>query len=224
MDLQEFTPEIIESLFPGIYNNIIYDNIIKNCLTIDDLIKFNLCHIMDKTYRFCYSNNFLLTDLEIYKLFEINKKGIITLSLFIEQPNKYNVYQKNNTNCRCINDIHPITRYAKKYLSFYIPKSFLTIIHTIFDKLKKQYNNLHILYQTDNNFDNYNIPLTFDENFIPLITTQYLIHTINQTPDHFTNNLKYKLKNEYIGIIIYEDNINTTTDLITPLFEFSVSN
>ena len=109
-------------------------------------------------------------------------------------------------------------------MSFYIPKKLLNNIYYLFNNLKLQYPSINILYQTDNNFDNYNIPLTFDENFTPLITSQYLIHTINQTPDYFTNNLKYKLKNEYIGIIIFEDDINTTTDLITPLFEFSVSN
>lgn len=212
-----------------------YDKTKQFCTTLDNLIIINLKTLFNTGYDFIYPNlnSYDYKDLDM--LFDINKsKKIITLMLSNRNQNNYNydVYDDENP-------INRTTKY-KKYVSCYIKKSllpsFTKSIETISQKqeldikIKDEYELTNFDYKEFADM-NHNIEvqkkLTF-ENTLTFIDNGngfksfYDINRIFKYDIHFLNNdIMNELKNDYIGILVYEDAINTETNLIEIIYKIN---
>ncbi len=216
-DVHSITTFDIHTAVPTVYNTLLKDFIIKNCKNIESFVIANLYHLLEKTYWFCYPKNFVTTDEDINNLFVLNKKGIITLSLFNQMPNPDNVYQLQE-DISCYEDITPITSYAKKYVSFYIPIWLAVYLRMYIENVKYFNPNIKMFFQNELEYNN--VDLTFDTNGTPLITSENIKKIMQLSPEYFCSNVQSALYTNYIGCIIYEESINSTTDIISVLKYF----
>jgi hypothetical protein len=222
----EITPDVINKNIPTIYDTILYNYVIQNCKTVDNFIIANLYHLMEKTYWFCYPMNFIINDAEVQKLFRINSHGVISLSLFNQPPNENNIYQKLNANIRSEKDIVPNTKYTKKYFTCYIPHNLISYLNSYINSINSDtsgkyiLNNLNILFENQVEYFKEHIVLTYDEFQQPQITGNYIYDILVNSLKHFSTELQDKLKNNYVGCLIFEDSINSNTDLISIMNNF----
>jgi hypothetical protein len=132
-------------------------------------------------------------------------------------PNPDNVYQLQK-DISCYEDITPITSYAKKYVSFYIPIWLAVYLRMYIENVKYFNPNIKMFFQNELEYNN--VDLTFDTNGTPLITSENIKKIMQLSPEYFCSNIQSALYTNYIGCIIYEESINSTTDIISVLKYF----
>ena len=204
------------------YNCILSNDMLTFCTNIDKFIIANLHNLIDKLYWFIYSNNFLITESDMWMLFEINKsRTIITLNLFNQKKNELDSYGSRKYDGDCESDfITP--KYCKKFISCFILKSKMTKFIIELNNYNKNYYNNHLTelfmktedelqLETDISYSN---TLSFGDQYEPFCTFESINHMFTKCMKPFIPELQYKLKKEYTGVLIYEDKINTNLNIV----------
>jgi hypothetical protein len=233
LNIQNINKQTIENI---IMNNskLLCDKIIKHCTTVDQFILVNLINLYEYIYLFIYNNFNYLSEKDIENIYKINEtKKIITLQICNNLNNKSQMennyeYDNNYDEDKIIDD----TKYFKKYISCFVQKK-------IYNKLKNNiqlYNhfkgtNIKIItakelekynYRTNQNkkIINDGNTLTFNSKKESYITF-YNINFIFEHFKCFDKKLVDSLDNEYEGLLIYEDAINTETNLLEIISEIN---
>lgn len=223
MELFELQDNSNESIVEFICNTSKFAcyNLNEHCKTIDGFIKLNLINVYGYMYLGLYSNINYLTDEDVNMIFNINhNKNIITLQVCNNLINKSQKYREYN------DDFVDETAYFKKYISCFIRKDKLKLLRRhiyLYNYFKgtnikiitsDELNELEEYYTINNEFERKEEnTLTFRENKDCLINFQSITY-IFKGFNNFNKELLDTLSNEYQGLLIYEDAINTETNLI----------
>jgi hypothetical protein len=220
--LSVITPEIINEKQK--YSKLIFSNYLNSCFCINKFIIFNLYNILNKLYLFVYLNTSILNNTEINNLFSINKsKKAITLSLFNQEPNDKNYYNYGFDD----ND-YPLPSYRKKFITFFILKSSLQIFNEYIANLNMQnkyYNKpmINILTKEEVNTIVKNEKddpiLIYDDQHNPKCILDIINFNFTELNNLFRSHIQMDINSEYVGILMYEEAINTSTDIIKILHD-----
>lgn len=206
------------------YGKLGFHDVLKECVCINTFIMLNLYNILDKLYWFLYLSISKLTETDINNLFIINKsKKAITLTLFNQKKNDKNHYDFGFDD----ND-YPLPSYRKKFITLFILKNNLQIFNEHIANLNTQ--NKYCNKPLINILTEYEITtivenkkdepiLIYDDDNKPVEIFYRFTYAFNDSFKSFTTNIREEIKSEYVGILMYEEAINTSTDLIKILHD-----
>ena len=215
--------------------NIIYNDIYKYCIDIKTLLEINILTILNKTMWHLYNYDLFLTEKDIFNLYKINYAGIFTCDLFNEpsnglhlNDNYYNhaILNHNNDNYDDESDDYDDGddyEYGKKYkkfMSFYINNKDLEYI---LNKLNIHFdgNNFSILLEDEiknsSELLNYKIDkyiLNYNKKFKPSYLLPNMYDLINLNLSMLNPTIKMELDANYTFVVLIENQLETTTDII----------
>lgn len=230
LKLSKLTKSIFESKYVSQYRELTKDEVIHFCNSFDKFIITNLLNYYNNLYWFIYYNIYKYNTNEKKKLIKINKsKKIITLLLCNQK--QYIIDYEN------FNIDENITLYYKKYVVSFVKKNkFKKLVSKLNhynenndNKLKyitkralKKYSfeNINLNEELNVNHFTNDITLTFGEDFEPHITF-YKINEIFNSCKNLNKKINNILNHKYKGLLIYEDAINTETNLIDIIYNIN---
>lgn len=222
-NMDNITPELIKLEH---YNDktLFKRDVLNNCHTFDMLIICNLYNIMNKLVWFIYHNSIYYDPEDNNMLFNINKKKqIFTLEIFNEKSNPnnyYNYYNNYYYQYHYLED-EPQESYCKKYVSCFILKDKLEAIKqyiTYFNNNNEQEIQLTLVEENDdllisNNEITYDNTLSFNKDEA-IVTFKNINYIFTESIKELPSDLYEELKSKYIGVLIYENKLNTDTNII----------
>ena len=223
--------------------NIVYNEIYKYCIDIKTLVEINILTILNKTMWHLYNYNLFLTEKDIFNLYKINCAGIFTCDLFNE-PSKVlylNNDDNNDDNHANFNDndddnnndddydddddydiVYSYGKKNKKFMSFYINNKDLEYI---LNKLNTKFdvNNFSILLEDEiKNINSseilkYKIDryiLNYNRKFKPMYLVSNMYDLINLNLSMLNPLIKTELDENYTFVVLIENQLETTTDIV----------
>ena len=218
--------------------NIIYNDIYKYCIDIKTLLEINILTILNKTMWHLYNYNLFLTEKDIFNLYKINYAGIFTCDLFNEPGNEldlndnyYNhaIFEHNNDNDNDNDDDeddydvdYSYGKKYKKFMSFYINNKdleyILSKLNTHFDGnkftiiLEDEIKTIDISKLLKYKLDKY--ILNYNRNFKPMYVLPNMYDFINLNLSMLNPTIKKELDENYTFVVLIENQLETTTDIV----------
>jgi len=217
------------------YDKYIYPKEVRNdCINIDTFIITNLLNILNKLLWFVYINPSNFTKNDINMLFHINKsRKILTLSLDNEQDHikyEYIPYAKKYVSCLILkSEIDKFVNYIEYYNDGFnddgTSKPYISILFDdqikLLDKKILETNDEHNdenQKYSSNKYSSY--VLSYDNEYNPVLTLHYFNYLFSEGFNSLDANTQNELKEHYVGVLIYENEINTKTDIIKIIHKF----
>ena len=225
--LDTITQDYIQNKYK--YNNAIYcKEVINSCINIETFIITNLLNILNKLLWFVYINPSNFTQDDINMLFHINKsRRILTLSLSNEQDHikyEYIPYAKKYVSCLILkSEIDKFVNYIECYNDDGNSKPYISIlfdeqIKSLDDKINENHeNDENHKYSSDNHSS---FVLSYNNEYKPVLTLHYFNYLFSEGFNSFDVNIQNELKENYVGVLIYENEINTKTDILKIIHKF----